>query len=398
MNFINPYVLWGTLAVAIPIIIHFWHQKRGTVIAWAATQWLIEKNQQQQRGLKFDNLLLLLIRSLLVILLAILLSQPLIDWFAKTGAVPPVHLVQPNALLVDNYRFELETALKKGEKVYWATAGNERAAALELPRQSGKSTVLSLQSAINNLPRNNALVHLYVVNSKDLAEVPYVFVPTNFRLHTVVDSTQTPRNFLTTNQTKAFITGAGRLTNSADLPRNVRFASSSVRGGTLTVLLRFRDDTERQMAGAALAALTDVYKLDISTDDQPSPGKQYDVVLTDQPPANPSPKTLYIVAGAGQVATAANVIPVGGSFGSQSDLVAGGQLPEWLGERLVAYFGLNPTNVPLSQPQLNALFVPRKQTGTNPADSGSAAVQGGLLLLFIGLIGAERWLALTKNA
>jgi hypothetical protein len=63
-------------------------------------QWLVEKNQQQQRGLKFDNLLLLLIRSLLS-LLAVLLSQPIADWFARTEAAPPTHLIQPNALLVD---------------------------------------------------------------------------------------------------------------------------------------------------------------------------------------------------------------------------------------------------------------------------------------------------------
>ena len=52
MQFLQPLFLWGTLAVAIPIALHFWHQKKGTVIAWAAMRFLFEKNQQPQRGLR----------------------------------------------------------------------------------------------------------------------------------------------------------------------------------------------------------------------------------------------------------------------------------------------------------------------------------------------------------
>src|SRR5678815_3909118 len=74
----EPYKLWGALAVAIPIAIHFWHRKQGKLLPWAATGWLEEKQQQQSRGLRLDDRWLLLVRCLLVVLLAILLAQPIL--------------------------------------------------------------------------------------------------------------------------------------------------------------------------------------------------------------------------------------------------------------------------------------------------------------------------------
>ena len=398
--FTNPYLLWGTLAVAIPILIHFWHQKRGTVMPWAVTQWLTEKNQQQQRGVKFDNLWLMLLRALLVVLLAVLLSEPIVNWFGTTRTVQTIHLVQPDALLVDNFRFELENALKKGEPLYWANAATEPITTLALPQQPEKFSALGLQADINRLQRPGTQLNLYVLNTERLADVPFIYVPAQFRLHTIADSSRSRRNFLVTPQTKLFVNGSGRLATGTELPSTVRFASASAHDGALAVLLRLRDKTERQTARAALDALTDVYKLDLATDEQSLPGKHYDVILADQLPANPSPKTLYIISGVEQPsAVAGNIIPIRDSFRPQSDLVTGGQLPEWLGEHLVTYFGLNPTQHPLSQQQLNALFVPaRRPAAKRTTDESSAAIHGGLLLTFIVLIGAERWLALTKNA
>ncbi|UFH51893.1 BatA domain-containing protein [Spirosoma sp. KNUC1025] len=113
MQFIEPVLLWGALAVAIPVAIHFWHQKRGKLLPWAATQWLTESQQQQSRGLRLDNILLLIIRCLLLILLAILLAQPILNWFAKPPIIQKVHLVQPSASVANNFRFELTEAQKK---------------------------------------------------------------------------------------------------------------------------------------------------------------------------------------------------------------------------------------------------------------------------------------------
>ena len=79
-----------------------------------------EKQQQQSRGLRLDNILLLIVRCLLLILLAILLAQPILNWFNRPPVIQKVHLVQPVQRLADNFKFELTDAQKKGEKVVWA--------------------------------------------------------------------------------------------------------------------------------------------------------------------------------------------------------------------------------------------------------------------------------------
>ena len=125
MNFLNPFFLWSSLAIAIPVAIHFWHQKRGKPLPWAATQWLTEARQQQSRGLRLDTIWLLLVRCLLLISLAILLAKPLLNWFTGPPVVQTVHLVQPNPVVADNFRFELTEAKRKGERVAWADKGLE---------------------------------------------------------------------------------------------------------------------------------------------------------------------------------------------------------------------------------------------------------------------------------
>ena len=120
MPFIEPLFLWGALAVVIPIAVHFWHQKQGKPLPWAAMQWLTEARQQQSRGLRLDNLLLLILRCLLLLLLAVLLAKPLLNWFNQPPTVQRVHLVQPSQAVLDNFRFELTEAQKKGERVVWA--------------------------------------------------------------------------------------------------------------------------------------------------------------------------------------------------------------------------------------------------------------------------------------
>ena len=160
--FIEPAFLWASLAVAIPIAIHFWHQKRGKPLPWAAMRWLTEREQQQSRGLKLDNRWLLLVRCLLLMLLAILLAQPLLSWLDKEPTIRRIHLVQPNARVTENFRFELAEARRKDELV--VTLANPL-------------NPLALQTAISDLPANRTDLHLYIVNDPALAALPAIAVP-----------------------------------------------------------------------------------------------------------------------------------------------------------------------------------------------------------------------------
>src|SRR3954462_6867687 len=76
MSFIAPYMLWGALAAGIPIALHFFYRSRYRTVPWAAMEFLLTSIEQTSRRLKFQELLLLIARVVLLLLLALALMRP----------------------------------------------------------------------------------------------------------------------------------------------------------------------------------------------------------------------------------------------------------------------------------------------------------------------------------
>ncbi len=74
--FLAPYMLLGTLAASIPIILHFFYRSRYKTVPWAAMKFLLTAIEQTSRRLKFQELLLLLLRTAILLLLAFALARP----------------------------------------------------------------------------------------------------------------------------------------------------------------------------------------------------------------------------------------------------------------------------------------------------------------------------------
>ncbi|WP_247235066.1 BatA domain-containing protein [Telluribacter sp. SYSU D00476] len=413
MELLQPVMLWGALAIAIPILIHFWHQKRGKVLAWATTQWLLTKNQQQHRGLRLDNLPLLLLRCLVLLVLTLLLSRPVLDRWSTTPISQQIHLVQPDPYVTDNYRFELEEALKKGEKVYWIHAPVSEVQELTALPEAQSLNSLQIQAAINQLRQTERLdkaaeLHLYLLNQQELSSLPFIQVPSGFQLHAVADTSRRPvQEYVElSNGQKLFINTDNRLTTGPTLPAAKRFQVKPIHRGSLAVRLDYTDQVQQRIVEAALKALTEVFNLPMAIDKEPQSHKRYDWVFTDRAPVTPPVGSIYVVSNGGKeynignisINTLPNVVYTGESLHPQtSELVANGQLPEWLGELLVSQYSLQKRVRSLSERELKALFVKSERDEALTADSGEQ-VQKALLLLFILLVGLERWVALTKNA
>lgn len=73
---VHPLLLWGTAAVAVPVLIHLLLRQRPRPRPWAAMQWLLAALQRAQRRYKLTNLLLLLLRCLIVLLAALAVARP----------------------------------------------------------------------------------------------------------------------------------------------------------------------------------------------------------------------------------------------------------------------------------------------------------------------------------
>ena len=77
MSFLTPFMLWGTLAAGVPIALHFFFRSRYRTIPWAAMKFLLTSVEQTSRRLRFQELLLLILRCVVLALLALAFARPL---------------------------------------------------------------------------------------------------------------------------------------------------------------------------------------------------------------------------------------------------------------------------------------------------------------------------------
>lgn len=367
MAFLQPYMLWGTLAVAIPVAIHFWYQKRGKTIEWAAMRWLGEQTTLQHRGLRLNEVWLMLLRCVLVLLLTLILSKPVVDWLKHAGKPEVIHLVQADRLVTDTYRFELEKAQRNGEPIYRLGTSPEK---VDNPAQMRdvSSSLKYLQQNINALAGGNDTdFRLYFRNDGGLEA--RVYVPGDYQLFPAADSSRRKQ---------------------IDILKN-----KPVYKGAIKVLLDYRNAEEKQTVQAALSALAEVYGFLFEIEEKKSPATHYALVFTDQQWVNPQAGTTYVVSGnVPQWNVPTQVIQLRDTLRmADSELVESGRLPEWLGDLLVEHLGLKTDNPPLSRSQLNALFEKVTASGAQ----GEAALRPWLLLILVLLMAAERWLALRKT-
>lgn len=399
MEFLNPYIFWGSLAISIPIVIHFWHQKKGKVIAWAATQWLSEKNLQQSRGIRLDNILLLIIRSLLLLFLVFILSKPLIKWTKSSTDKAKIHLIQPNPLIIENYKFEIEEAIKKGEKCYWlSTKPIQFDDMNDIPLKALKNIdATSMQIALNEISHqiNNQTLELYFVNQQSLAKLPAIFVPTDFKIHSMIDSSKHTKFLSFSENKKSYIDEANLLKTSKN---TTQLNGESVNNGALKVGIYTTDTNEKKQILAALSALKDIYEWEFEVESEAKNDKKYDIIFSDKP-MQISDNSLYFFTGTKlwkqiTAQNTPNTIHLGDLLKPQNnEWVFNGQLPEFLGSKIIDFYNLQ-ADKPLTNNELNNVFQVQKYS----QKSSNEWFSKSLLLVFVLLLVLERWLAITKNA
>ena len=74
-------MLFGMAALAIPIIVHLLNRRRFKKLPWAAMRFLQISLERNQRRMKVEDWILLLLRLALVALLALALARPAASWF-----------------------------------------------------------------------------------------------------------------------------------------------------------------------------------------------------------------------------------------------------------------------------------------------------------------------------
>jgi hypothetical protein len=85
MLFLNPLLLWGLLAAAVPIAIHLLNRRRHKTIQWAAMQFLLKATRESRGKKKLRHILILTCRALAVAALAFAAARPIVSGLIGWG-------------------------------------------------------------------------------------------------------------------------------------------------------------------------------------------------------------------------------------------------------------------------------------------------------------------------
>lgn len=85
MLFLNPLLLWGLLAAAVPIAIHLLNRRRHKTIQWAAMQFLLKATRESRGKKKLRHILILACRALAIAALIFAAARPVISGLIGWG-------------------------------------------------------------------------------------------------------------------------------------------------------------------------------------------------------------------------------------------------------------------------------------------------------------------------
>ena len=76
MSFLNPFFLIGSLALAVPVLIHLVRREKSEVVRFSSLMFLLKVPKRSVRQQKLKNLLLMLLRLLILALLVAAFMRP----------------------------------------------------------------------------------------------------------------------------------------------------------------------------------------------------------------------------------------------------------------------------------------------------------------------------------
>ena len=85
LSFLNPLFLWALAALAIPLALHLFQRRRTVVTPFPTIHFLKLAQKQAASRVRFENILLWLLRSLLLALLALAFAMPVLRRSAAVG-------------------------------------------------------------------------------------------------------------------------------------------------------------------------------------------------------------------------------------------------------------------------------------------------------------------------
>ncbi|MDZ7372056.1 MAG: BatA domain-containing protein, partial [candidate division KSB1 bacterium] len=131
MSFLNPSILFGLAAAAVPLLIHLLTRTKRRIIPFSTLRFLKEIQYQQSRRLKLRQLLLLILRTAVVALLVLAFARPTLNRAPISGgkARTAAALIIDNSMSMNRYvkgRSLFEEAKEKALTVLRSSEAGDR--------------------------------------------------------------------------------------------------------------------------------------------------------------------------------------------------------------------------------------------------------------------------------
>lgn len=100
-SFLNAFLLYGLVLASIPILIHLLNRKKARVVPFSSNRFLKALQKKQIKKLRWQQILLLIIRAMIVACLVIAFGRPVWKWSATNGNIN-AHAKTSVVLILDN--------------------------------------------------------------------------------------------------------------------------------------------------------------------------------------------------------------------------------------------------------------------------------------------------------
>lgn len=100
MSFLNPFILLGLAAAALPILIHIFTRTKSRTIPFSTLDFLKKLQNEQIRRIKLRQIFLLILRTLIIIFIILAFARPTIE--SSSASAAPSNANTSMAIIVDN--------------------------------------------------------------------------------------------------------------------------------------------------------------------------------------------------------------------------------------------------------------------------------------------------------
>ncbi|MEN2281174.1 BatA domain-containing protein [Algoriphagus sp. SE2] len=377
MEFLQPILLWGLLGLSIPIAIHLWNGKKGNKVSWAAMAWLSEQENQSSKSIRLDQLFVLILRMLMIILLVFLLSKLILNSWTLEEELKIIHLVASDKQVYEEYRFELEQAIERGEDVFWLEPDLTDISNEINPREHSSQQI---QKTLNKLPSTISELNLYFPNSENYLGDNLFISPIKPKIHLAKTAFKKANNSVIAIDSSRVLE-----MNEFGILAVSSFESSKQATAVLKNLGYYFgeiEDETKLIVQAALNSISTVMKIKF---DEVQEMEQAKLIFDRNFPEKIDGDKLYFLFNKSGFPHHQNVLflPETLSFES-TEMVQEGEFPEYLLRELVNFSGLKNLDTEVTQKQIESRFMIKEEDKQNKK-SGLEILLSGLFILTFGM-------------